>query len=68
MAMKSLKRLPVLLIFVVLSISLLAIYNIASQIARTHTIKLQQELQRRGSADMLKRLSARVCGSPAVDG
>ena len=66
--MKALKRLPLLLILVVVSVSLLATYNLASQISRTHAIKLQQELQRRGSEDMLKRLSARVCGSPAVDG
>lgn len=56
------------LILIVVSVSLLATYNLASQISRTHAIKLQQELQRRGSEDMIKRLSARVCGSPAVDG
>lgn len=66
--MGSLRRLPALLILVLTIVSVLAIYNIVSQISRTHTIKLQQELQRRGSEDMLRRLSARVCGSPAVDG
>lgn len=63
-----LRRLPVLLILIVASVSLLATYNLASQISRTHSIKQLQELQRRGSEDMLKRLSARVCGSPATDG
>ncbi|DBA76497.1 TPA: hypothetical protein ACH3X2_008559 [Trebouxia sp. C0005] len=62
------RKLPVLLILVVVSISLLATYNLASQISRTHTIKQQQELQRQGSEDMLRRLSARVCGSPAAEG
>lgn len=66
--MKSFSRLPILLVLVVVAISLLAVYNLASQISRTHAMELQQELQRRGSEDMVKRLSSRVCGSPAVDG
>ena len=66
--MRSLRRLPALLILVLTITSVLATYNIVSQISRTQTIKLQQELQRRGSVDMLRRLSARVCGSPAVEG